>query len=164
MIAPLDFRLDDLSGEAIRALVSRHLSGMHEHTPAESVHALGLEKLRHSSIRLWSAWQGAGLVGMGALRRIDATNGELKSMRVADAYLGQGIGRGILDHLIADARALGMTRLWLETGSGAPFVPATALYESAGFARCAPFDYYKPDPFSVFMTKHLPSEAGEGDR
>lgn len=149
----LTFHLDDLSGEAIRALVIRHLSGMHEHTPAESVHAYDLSKLQHHSIRLWSAWADEELVGMGALRTIDTANGELKSMRVADTWLGKGVGRAILEHLIADARSLGMTRLWLETGSGAPFVPATALYESTGFVRCAPFDDYKPDPFSVFMTR-----------
>ncbi len=155
MTPALEFRLDDLSGEAIRSLVARHLSGMHEHSPPESVHALGIEKLRHPSVRLWSAWKDGDLAGMGALRRIDAANGELKSMRVADSWLGRGVGRAILDHLIADARGLGMTRLWLETGSGPPFAPATGLYESAAFSRCAPFDYYKPDPFSVFMTRTI---------
>ena len=151
----LRFQRDDLTGEAIRALVIRHLSGMHEHTPPESVHAYGFEKLQTPDVRLWSAWAGEELAGMGALRRIDEANGELKSMRVADPWLGRGIGRAILDHLIADARAEGMTTLWLETGTGPPFTPAQSLYESAGFVRCGPFDSYKPDPFSLFMTRDV---------
>ena len=104
----LRFQRDDLTGEAIRALVIRHLSGMHEHTPPESVHAYGFEKLQTPDVRLWSAWAGEELAGMGALRRIDEANGELKSMRVADPWLGRGIGRAILDHLIAIAAGRGL--------------------------------------------------------
>jgi putative acetyltransferase len=48
-----------------------------------------------------------------------------------------------------------MQSLWLETGSAPAFVPALRLYESAGFSRCAPFEGYKEDPFSVFMTRTL---------
>jgi putative acetyltransferase len=48
-----------------------------------------------------------------------------------------------------------MSSLWLETGSTAAFVPALRLYESAGFVRCGPFDGYRDDPFSVFMTRRI---------
>jgi putative acetyltransferase len=92
---------------------------------------------------------------MGALRRIDAENGEIKSMRVADAFLGQGVGRAILDHILAEARGMGLAALWLETGSVEGFIPARTLYESVGFTTCGPFDTYGPDPFSVFMTLRL---------
>ena len=92
---------------------------------------------------------------MGALRRIDAENGEIKSMRVADAFLGQGVGRAILDHILSEARGLGLAVLWLETGSVDGFIPARTLYESVGFTTCGPFDTYGPDPFSVFMTLRL---------
>ena len=74
-------------------------------------------------------------------------------MRVADAWLGKGVGRAILDHIIGEARRLGMTSLWLETGSSPPFTPALKLYETAGFTRCGPFDGYVEDPFSIFMTR-----------
>ena len=67
----LEFRLDDLSGTQVRALIARHLAGMFAITPAESVHALGLEKLRAPGIQLWSAWSGDELVAIGALKRID---------------------------------------------------------------------------------------------
>ena len=151
----LKFHLDDLSGEATRALIVRHLAGMRANSPAGSVHALEIDKLRAPDVTFWSVWQGEEIAGCGALKRIDARRGELKSMRVADAFLGRGIGRALLEHLIEEARAKGMASLWLETGSSPAFVPAIRLYESAGFVRCGPFDGYTDDPFSVFMTKAI---------
>jgi putative acetyltransferase len=148
-------RVDDLTGAPTRALIARHLHGMHEHSPPESVHALDIDKLRAPGVTFWSAWVGDDLAGCGALKELDATRGEIKSMRVADPFLGCGVGRAILDHLLAEARARGMTSLWLETGSAAAFAPALHLYESAGFTRCGPFDAYVEDPFSIFMTREL---------
>jgi hypothetical protein len=66
-----------------------------------------------------------------------------------------GTGCAMLDHIIGEARRLRMTSPWLETGSAAAFVPALKLYESAGFTRCEPVRDYKPDPFSLFMTRPL---------
>jgi putative acetyltransferase len=149
------FRVDDLTGAATRALIARHLAGMHEHSPPESVHAYDIDKLREPDVTFWSAWIGDELVGCGALKVLDERRGELKSMRVADAYLGRGIGRAILDHLMAEARSRGMQSLWLETGSAPAFLPALRLYESAGFTRCGPFEGYIDDPFSVFMTRSI---------
>jgi putative acetyltransferase len=151
----LIFRIDDLSGAATRALVARHLAGMHESSPPESVHAFDVEQLRQPGVTFWSAWIGEAIVGCGALKELGAARGEIKSMRVADAFRGRGLGRAILEHLIAQARAKGMTSLWLETGSSEPFTPALRLYESAGFRRCAPFDGYVEDPFSVFMMREM---------
>jgi putative acetyltransferase len=152
---PLTFRLDDLSGEPTRALIARHLAGMRANSPPESIHALDIEKLRAPDVTFWSVWVGEEIGGCGALKRLDTRRGELKSMRVADAFLGRGVGRALLDHLIAEARARGIESLWLETGSVPAFVPALKLYESAGFVRCGPFDGYTDDPFSVFMTRAI---------
>lgn len=55
----VEIRLDDLSGEAVRALIAAHLEGMHDSSPPESVHALDIDALRHPSVTLWSAWVGA---------------------------------------------------------------------------------------------------------
>jgi putative acetyltransferase len=148
-------RVDDLSGQAIRALIARHLSGMHEHSPPESVHALDVEKLKDPAVTFWSAWIGGEIAGCGALKRLDGERGEIKSMRVADKFLGKGVGRAILEHIVAEARRLGLQSLWLETGSAEAFRPALALYASTGFKRCGPFEGYADDPFSVFMTRKL---------
>lgn len=151
----LKFQIDDLSGNASQALVRRHLEGMHANSPPESVHALGIEQLREPGVTLWSGWIDDELVVIGALKRLDAENGEIKSMRVEQAWLGKGIGWMMLDHITQAAKRAGMKALWLETGSGDAFVPALKLYASAGFVRCAPFSDYTDDPFSVFMVKPL---------
>ncbi len=151
----LTFRIDDLTGAATRALIARHLAGMHANSPAESVHAYDIDKLRAPDVTFWSVWVGDEIAGCGALKVLDERRGELKSMRVANAYLGRGIGRAILDYLLAEARRRGMTSLWLETGSAPAFTPALRLYERAGFVRCGPFDGYIDDPFSVFMTREI---------
>ena len=151
----IDIRIDDLAGEETRTLITRHLDGMHESSPPESVHALDADGLRHPEITFWSAWVDGELAGIGALRQIDAERGELKSMRVDDRFLGLGVGRAILRRIVTEARARGMTSLWLETGATEDFVPAQRLYASEGFVPCGPFEGYAEDPFSVFMTRTL---------
>jgi GNAT superfamily N-acetyltransferase len=59
----------------------------------------------------WSVWMGDEIAGCGALKRLDALRGEIKSMRVADNFLRRGVGRGILNHLIGEAQAMGMESL-----------------------------------------------------
>lgn len=66
-----------------------------------------------------------------------------------------GVGRALIDHVIAAACDQGLRRLSLETGSWPYFAPARALYVSAGFVECGPFGDYRPDPNSVFMTLDL---------
>jgi putative acetyltransferase len=151
----LVFREDDLTGAPTRALIGRHLAGMHASSPPESVHAYDIDKLRSPDVTFWSVWVGDEIAGCGALKVLDARRGELKSMRVADAFLRRGIGRAILEFLIAEARRRGFESLWLETGSTEAFAPALRLYESAGFVRCGAFDGYVDDPFSVFMTREI---------
>lgn len=155
MTPTIDIRPDDLTADATRALISFHLDGMHETSPPESVHALDEEALRDPAVSFWSAWIGSDLAGIGALKTLDARRGELKSMRVDDRFLGLGVGRALLRHIVAHARERGMTSLWLETGSTPEFVPAQRLYESEGFSVCGPFEGYTDDPFSVFMTRSL---------
>ena len=125
----LSVRVDDLSGAEIQALVKRHLAGMHENSPPESVHALDLDKLRQPGVTFWSGWSGDQIAVMGALKRLDAANGEIKSMRVADAFLGKGAGRAMLEHIVAEARAMGIGTLWLETGSTDAFVPGPLAFQ-----------------------------------
>jgi len=148
-------RQDDLSGAAIQALVALHLGGMHAHSPACKVHALPLEALRAPGVTFYSAWVGENLAGMGALKVLAGDHGELKSMRVAPQWLGQGIGKAMLRHLLETARARGTARVSLETGRGAAFEPAIALYRAHGFVPCAAFADYVVDDFSQCLTLAL---------
>ncbi|QIS13824.1 GNAT family N-acetyltransferase [Nocardia arthritidis] len=147
--------VDDLSGPAIAALLAQHLDDMYATSPAESVHALDLDALRKPEITFWSAWDSGELVGCGALKELDPTHGELKSMRTATAARGRGVASNLLRHLIAQARERGYTRLSLETGTQPYFAPARRLYTRNGFAECPPFADYILDPNSVFMTLAL---------
>ena len=124
-------------------------------SPEESCHFLDFEGLKAPGVTFWSIHCGPDLAGCGALKRLDRRHGEIKSMRVADAFLGRGAGRAMLDHIVSEARRRGMRKLWLETGSADAFVPALKLYESAGFEVCGPFADYTLDPFSVFMARAL---------
>jgi putative acetyltransferase len=151
----IEIHHDDLSGEATRRLIGMHLAGMHDTSPPESVHALDVDALAGPSVSFWSAWVEGELAGIGALKTLDAHRGEIKSMRVDDRFLGLGVGRAILRHILADAREHGMTSLWLETGSTPEFLAAQRLYESEGFVACDPFEDYALDPYSVFMTREL---------
>ena len=152
---PLRIEADDLSRPAIHDLLNEHLQSMHALSPPESVHALDLDKLRKPGITFWSAWEGEDLLGCGALKELDRTHGEVKSMRTPAALRRRGAGRAILTHIIEVARARDYERLSLETGSMDAFRPAWTLYESFGFARCGPFAGYAEDPNSVFMTLRL---------
>jgi putative acetyltransferase len=147
--------LDDLTRPAVHALLDEHLRSMHALSPPESVHALDLDRLRAPGITFWSAWDGALLLGCGALLELDPRHGEVKSMRTPQAARRRGAGRAILVHIVGVARARGYERLSLETGSTDAFEPARRLYESAGFTRCGPFGDYVEDPHSTFMTRRL---------
>ena len=151
----VQIRTDDLSGAPTRSLIAVHLAGMHATSPPESVHALDVDALARPDVQFWSAWIGDEVAGIAALTRLDTERGELKSMRVDDRFRGSGVGRMLLRHLIAEARAAGLTSVWLETGSAPEFLPALRLYESEGFVRCPPFAPYVADPFSIFMTRTL---------
>ena len=151
----LEIREDDLTGPEIAALLEEHLAEMHRVTPAGSVHALELERLRAPGITFWSAWSGAELVGCGALKELGPDRGEVKSMRTAAAHRRRGVAARMLEHVMAEARRRGYRWLFLETGAGAPFAPARALYRSYGFEPCGPFEGYTDDPNSAFLTKEL---------
>lgn len=147
--------IDDLTRPAIHALLNEHLQSMYALSPPESVHALDLSKLRSPDITFWSAWEGDELLGCGALKELDQTHGELKSMRTPQASRRRGAGRAILEHALGVARERGYKRLSLETGTVDAFVPAQRLYASVGFEVCGPFADYREDPHSLFMTLRL---------
>ena len=146
---------DDLTGQAIALFLEEHIEDMKAISPPESKHALDLEGLRAPDISFWSVYDGAELVGCGALKEIDGTWGEIKSMRTSRSRRGQGLGFLVLDHIVKEAERRGYRRLSLETGSMDFFAPARRLYLRMGFEFCEPFGSYREDPNSVFMTMTL---------
>ncbi len=136
-------------------LMSRHTEAMHADTPPESIHMLDASALAGPGISFFVMREDGRPVGMGALKRLDGAHGELKSMHVLSELRGRGLARRMLDHLVAEARAVGLGRVSLETGAHESFLPARKLYETAGFVTCPPFADYREDPLSAYMTLSL---------
>ncbi|MCD0453400.1 GNAT family N-acetyltransferase [Actinocorallia sp. API 0066] len=147
--------IDDLSGPEIAAFLEAHVQDMRAITPLESKHALDLDGLRVKEITFWSVYDGDELVGCGAIKAHDADLGEIKSMRTSPARRRGGVAAFLLDHMITEARATGLTRLSLETGATEHFLPARKLYERFGFTYTGPFADYTDDPHSAYMTRVL---------
>ncbi len=151
----MEIVVDDLSGPEIAAFLTEHVQDMRAITPLESKHALDLDGLRRPEVTFWSVLDAGTLVGCGAIKKLDARHAEVKSMRTAPGRRGAGVASRLLGHILAEARAMGFSRLSLETGASEPFLPARRLYEKFGFEYCGPFAAYRLDPYSVFMTKVL---------
>lgn len=148
-------KIDNLCGPEIAALLEEHMRSMRAVSPPESVHALDIDALRQPDITFWSAWEGAELLGCGALKQLNPEHGEVKSMRTAKDKLRSGVASALLHTIIDAATRRSYRRLSLETGSMVAFKPAQALYVRFGFAFCEPFEGYVDDPNSVFMTQVL---------
>ena len=147
-----DGGLDD---PRVQALLAHHFATARAQTAPGSAHALDLSGLRTPEIQFWSAWEDDRVIGTGALKRLSASQGEVKSMHTDQARRRTGVASAMLRHIIASARGMGLSRLSLETGSWAYFEPARALYRQHGFVECPPFGNYVLDPNSVFMTLDL---------
>lgn len=149
----LAFRIvvDDLTGQATRDLVALHLGGMADSSPPGHSFALDLSGLQGPGVTVWSAWRGASIAGIGALKALGDGAGEIKSMRTHPDFLRQGVGAAILEQIIREAMLRGMTRLSLETGSGEAFEAALAMYRRRGFRSGGAFSDYVASPFNQFM-------------
>ncbi len=149
----------DLSAPDFAALVAAHAAFAAQTAPPESNHYLTVDKLAEPGVMIFAAHQHGVLVGMGGLKRLSDSDGEVKSMHTAAAARGRGVAGQILAAVLSEARAAGLTTLWLETGTHPLFAPARALYAKAGFVECPPFADYVLDPHSVFMTRRIDEEA-----
>lgn len=152
----LTIRPGDFSDDRVVALLRHHFETNRAVTPEGSAHVLDLTAMQKPDISFWTVWEGEELLGMGALRRLDAAAGEVKSMRTWDHAQRRGIAAFMLGHILETARTMGLRRLYLETGSFDYFRPARELYARHGFVECPPFADYRPDPNSTFMRRDLP--------
>ena len=142
---------DDLTGPDITALLKYHLKQMHLNSPPGSVFAFDVDRLRGDDVTFWSGWQDDALLGCGAMKALNATSGEIKSMRTAPDHLRNGVAAALLDHIIGVAVARGYRCLSLETGSGPAFEPALALYRRRGFTAGPAFGGYEASAFNQFL-------------
>lgn len=150
----MEIRKDDPAAPHVAELLTLHLQELRA-VMAEHAFALDATGLSTANITFWTVWRDDALVGFGALKELDHTHGEVKSMRAAPAARGTGVGRAMLDHIIAEARNRGYARLSLETGTTSLHGPAIALYRNAGFEPCDAFADYQPSPHNQFLRLDL---------
>ena len=83
--------------------------------------------------KFWVVEAPDGLVGMGAISRVDAATGRLRRMRVTEAWRRKGVAKALLDEAIDFCRSCGYDHLILDTTEHQ--TAAQRLYEKAGFVR-----------------------------
>lgn len=149
--------VDDLTFEPTRRLLALHLAGMHANSPPGHVFALDLSGLTAPGVTVWSVREGDNVVGIGALKELGDGTAEVKSMRTHPDHLRRGVAALLLDHIVAEAKARGLTRLSLETGRGPAFEPALTLYRKHGFVKGEAFADYRSSAFNQFL--HLALRA-----
>lgn len=150
----MEIRTDDPTAPYVADLLAHHLRELQD-VMGQHAFALDASGLSADGVTFWTAWDGDALLGFCALKALDDTHGEVKSMRAAPAARGKGVGRAMLNHIVSEARGRNYSRLSLETGTAALHGPAIALYRSAGFASCGPFADYQASPHNQFMTLDL---------
>jgi putative acetyltransferase len=152
---PLRITPGGLDDPRVVALLEHHVRSARENSPPGTSFALDLSALRTPDIRFWTAWEGDTLVGTGALKTLETGHGEVKSMHTVASRRRSGVASAMLRHILDAARASGMSRVSLETGTNDAYAAARALYRRHGFVPCAPFGDYKPSDHNYFMTCEL---------
>ncbi len=84
------------------------------------------------------AWRDGRPVGCGALKRVDASTGEIKRVWTAPMARGLGVARRVLDRLEAEAAAMGLASLRLDTNKA--LTEAAAFYRKRDYREVAPFN------------------------
>jgi putative acetyltransferase len=157
----LVIRVEDPRAEDVRELLATHLAFSRSVTPVEYSFAVDVDQLVDPRVTFFSARRAGQLVGVAALKRLDETHSEIKSMHTREAERGRGVGRALVEHILAFARGAGCRRVSLETGATEEFAAARSLYARVGFKPCAAFADYQPSPYNTFMTISL--ESGSVD-
>ena len=115
-----EISIDDPRAPDVRALLEVHLTFARAQTPPEDAHAMDVEDLLDPGVTFFSYRRGGELLAVGALKRLARDHAEIKSMHTAQTARGRGIGRRMLEHLIAVARAEGKAAVWPTSASDDP--------------------------------------------
>ena len=146
---------DNFDHPEVNELLTKHFIELRAASPEGSAHVLDIPGLKIPSIKFWSLWVEKKLMGCGALKFIEKDHGEFKSIRVHDKFRNKGNGIKVINHLIEEAKKLGIKRLSIETGAGVFFKPARKLFKKCGFIICEPFAEYKEDVDSCYMSLNI---------
>jgi putative acetyltransferase len=151
----MNIHIGELDRPDVQALLDLHVSAMSAFSPPEACHVLPGSALMSPLITFFTIREGDRLLGMGALKELGGQEGEIKSMRTAPDALGRGIGKRLLEAIVAEARRRGYRRLRLETGRSFEFAAANHLYHRAGFTEGEPFGGYPVTEFTRFLAFDL---------
>jgi ribosomal protein S18 acetylase RimI-like enzyme len=94
--------------------------------------------------------QSAGCAGLHKLERDIC---EMKRLYVRPRFRGSGLGRGLAEQIIAEARAIGYVKMRLDTIVG-KMDPAIELYRRLGFTEINPYRL-NPIPGALYMERVL---------
>ncbi len=145
--------LTDDVGRGLIAALNAELSGAYSE-PGANHFQLEPEEVAKGRGAFLVVYMEGTPVGCGALRLLDDETGELKRMYVSPTLRGRGLGRRLVAALEAEARALGVRRLVLETGSRQ--VAALELYRRTGFRTIPLYGEYRLSPdTSMCLGKEL---------
>ena len=147
--------VDDPRRPEVRALLERHLGFCLSETPPEHSFALDVDGLLDQRVTFVSCQDGDTVLGVAAIKELDARHAEIKSMHTAAEARGRGVGRALLSYLLDTARTRGYRLVSLETGTTPGFAAARALYESAGFTPTGPFGGYPETGDNTFYSLAL---------
>ena len=148
----------------VNDLLTKHFIELRAASPEGSAHVLDIPGLKTPSIKFWSLWIDDKLLGCGALKFLDKDHGEFKSIRIHENYRKKGNGSKVIEHLIYQAKKLGIERISIETGAGKFFEPARKLFKKCNFEPCEPFAHYKKDINSIYLTKLINNNSNKKDK
>ena len=151
----LEIKIEESLSEELAQLLQVHWVFCTTTTPIEHVYALDASRLFTPDITVFGARVLGELVGVGAIRKLDADHAELKSMHTLAKFRGNGIGKAMVAHIEEFAKVKGIKRISLETGAGEPFKPARVLYTSLGYEECEAFGDYVLSEHNACMTKEI---------
>ena len=81
----------------VNELLNKHFVELRSVSPAGSTHVLDIDGLKDQTIKFWSFWDNNNLIGCGALKFLDKSHGEFKSIRVSDKFRKKGNGKKIIN-------------------------------------------------------------------
>lgn len=99
------------------------------------------------------AWQGHNPAGCVALRRLKTGVCEMKRLFVRPEFQGRGVGRGLAEAIVREAKGIGYREMRLDTLPKLKI--AITVYESLGFLKIPPYHDY-PNKEIIFMALQFP--------